>query len=170
MSNLTTSTYAEGQPQVTTYGVPLAPAALEAGEKSIVFGITFNLNGQLVPISTANINEAKVKGIDLALPGPTVIGSIDDFIAWFKTQFGIDLPAPDDFPTPLNQIFSKITSLVWTVNEARVHVPGSGPGQALTYALAVTAAWEGPGIELIPGILSIQGGMFGVTNEAAKTT
>jgi hypothetical protein len=168
MTDLTTI-----NPGAVTFGVPTALDVGQVGDDpptNIVFGITFDINGTQVPISTEDIADARAKGIDLGLPGPVVIGSIDDFTAWFKRQFGIDLPRPEDFPPPLNDIFAKLTSLVWTVNAAHINIPGTDrPGPKL-FTLTVTAAWpQGQGIPIIPGVLTIDGAVFGVSNEKPKT-
>ena len=158
--------------QVSAEAAEAAPmpmvANVAAPTNQIIFGITFNLNGTLVPISTDDLANIKANGIDLALPGPTTIGTIADFVSWFNKQFGVTLPQPSDFPPPLNTIFDKITSLVWTVNAAHVKVPPSGSQDPVLYTLTVSAAWTGEGIPLIPGVLSIQGGVFGVTNEGTS--
>lgn len=153
-------------------GPPNVPVAGPTSTSpNIVFGITFDLNGQQIPISSSDILDIKTKGIDLALPGPTTIGTIDDFITWFNTQFGIQLPDPTTFPPPLNTIFGKITSLVWTVNAAHVHVYPAGSTESTAYTLTVTAAWAaGQGIPLIPNVLTIDGAVFGVTNESTPAS
>lgn len=155
----------------TVFAVPAGPPPeiLGAPTNQIAFGITFNLNGQLVPISTDSIADMATQGLDLGIPGPVVIGTIDDFIKWFNTQFGVTLPEPSTFPSPLDQIFGKITSLVWTVNQAHVKIPPKGSSDSILYTLTIAAAWEGAGIPLIPNVLSIQGGVFGVSNESPKT-
>ena len=137
----------------------------DAPVNQIVFGITFNLNDTLVPISTDDLANIKANGIELALPSPTTIGTIKDFITWFNNQFKVTLPDASSFPPPLNTIFDKITSLVWTVNAAHVKVPPSGSPDPTLYTLMITAEWIGEGIVLIPNVLSIQGAVFGVTNE-----
>jgi hypothetical protein len=146
---------------------PAAPAA--APTNQVVFGITFNLNNTLVPISSDDVANVKTNGIEMTLPGPTVIGTIADFVTWFNGQFKtVQLPAASDFPPPLNTIFDKIASLVWTVNAAHVKVPPSTSQDPILYTLTISAAWTGTGIPLIPGVLSIQGGVFGVTNEGTS--
>ena len=145
--------------------------SVTAGEtptNKIVFGITFNLNDTLVPIKTDDLANIKANGIELTLPSAVTIGSIADFTTWFNKQFNVTLPAPAEFPPPLNNIFGKISSLVWTVNTAHVKVQPAGATDPNLYTLFITAEWIGEGIPLIPGVLSIQGAVFGVTNEAAQ--
>jgi hypothetical protein len=156
--------------QAPVGGAEDIPAPLGAAPTNqVVFGITFNLNGTLVPISSDDLANIKANGIELTLPGPTIIGTIADFVAWFNAQFpNVQLPPASDFPPPLNTIFDKIASLVWTVNAAHVKVPPSGSQDSILYTLTVSAAWTGAGIPLIPGVLSIQGGVFGVTNEGTS--
>lgn len=149
-----------GSAVITAGDPPAAPT------NQVVFGITFNLNNTLVPISSDDVANIKANGIELALPGPTTIGTIADFISWFNKQFpSVQLPPATSFPPPLDKIFDKITSLVWTVNAAHVKVPPSGSADPTLYTLMITAEWVGEGIPLIPNVLSIQGAVFGVTNE-----
>jgi hypothetical protein len=150
------------------------PLVGEGAEAHVAFGITFNLRGQLIPVSTASIAEAKEKGIELGLPGPVELGSFEDFSKWFKEQFNVDIPKAEELPKPLDEIIGKLTKLVVTVSQAWIHVPSENEKEkekkVTEYVLMLTAEWpksEG-GIELIPKVLTIEGAMFGVSNKQAQ--
>lgn len=150
-----------------------APPAGEEPKAHVAFGITFNLRGQMIPVSTASITEAEEKGIELGLPGPVELGSFDDFTVWFKKQFNVDIPKPEELPKPLDGIVGKLAKLVVTVSQAWIHVPSDKQKEEkkfTEYVLLLTAEWpasEG-GIVLIPEILTIEGAMFGVSNKEAQ--
>jgi len=149
------------------------PAALsDSPATKLVFGVTFNLHGTQVPISTADIADAKKKGIQFTLPQPVDLGTLTDFQTWFKTQFGVDLPLGTDLPDPLGQIMTKLATLDVSVDQFHVKIPGSdNPSDPKLFTLAMSAIWPpGGGIPLIPNVLSIDGGFFGVTNEPPKST
>jgi hypothetical protein len=145
----------------------------EEPKAHVAFGITFNLRGQLIPVSTASITEAKEKGIELGLPGPVELGSFEDFTVWFKKQFNVDIPKAEELPKPLDGIVGKLSKLVVTVSQAWIHVPSDKQKEEkkfTEYVLMLTAEWppsEG-GIVLIPEILTIEGAMFGVSNKEAQ--
>ncbi|CAD0325934.1 hypothetical protein [Xanthomonas hortorum] len=137
----------------------------------LVFGLNFNLHGTMVPVSTDDIANAKTNGIEFTLPAPVDLGTLDDFAAWFKTQFNIDLPGADQLPAPLDSIMSKLTTLDVAVDQFHIKVPGTAsPDQSTLYTLAMSAVWpDGQGIPLIPGVLSIEGAVFGASNETPKS-
>jgi hypothetical protein len=164
----------DGQPTVFAIPAPRVagadPTPPAAPTNQIAFGITFELNGQLVPICTDSIADMAKDGLELGIPGPVAIGSIGDFTTWFTGQFGMALPDPSQFPSPLDKVFDKIASRVWTVNQARVKIPPTNnKADPIRYTLTITTAWEGEGIPLIPNILSIQGAVFGASNETPGT-
>jgi hypothetical protein len=154
----------------TAVVVPAAPADSRATK--LVFGITFNLHGTQVSISTADIADAKAKGIEFTLPQPVDLGTLTDFQTWFKTQFGIDLPLGTDLPPPLGAVMGKLATLDVRVDEFHVKIPGTDNlNDPKLFTLAMSAIWPPDGgISLIPGVLSIDGGFFGVTNEPPKST
>src|SRR4051812_13379437 len=145
--------------------------AATAPETHIEFGVTFNLRGQLIPVRASDITNAKKNGLELTLPSAVKLGSFNDFTAWFKKQFNIDIPSADELPPPLDQVIGKLASLEVTVSTAHVKVPPADPaGQPTLYTLLLTAEWPAgeTGIPLIPGVLTIDGGVFGVSNEPPK--
>ncbi|HEU5063749.1 MAG TPA: hypothetical protein VFT79_11445 [Solirubrobacterales bacterium] len=145
-----------------------------APETKIVFGLVFDLRGTLIPVSTTGLEEAKKNGVELTLPAPVNLGSFEDFSAWFKKQFNVEIPKASELPEPLGKILGKLESLEVTVTRAHIKIPPEVEGQkereATLYTLELSAAWPKSkgGIELIPGVLEIQGAMFGVSNEPKK--
>ncbi len=140
----------------------------------VVFGLVFDLHGTLVPVSTANLEEAKKEGVEFTLPEPVNLGSFEDFSEWFKKQFGVDIPKAEELPEPLGKVLGKLAKLEVTVTQAHIKVPGepeAGKKKAATlFTIELTASWpksEG-GIVLIEDVLEIQGAMFGVSNEPKK--
>jgi hypothetical protein len=154
-------------PSTTVTGL----AVTDTPPAKLVFGLNFNLHGTSVPVSTNDIKNAATNGIEFTLPAAVNLGTLNDFEAWFKKQFGIDLPTAADLPPPLNGIMAKLATLDVSVDQFHVKVPGSAsPDPSKLYTLAMSAAWpasEG-GIDLIPGVLSIDGAVFGVSNETPK--
>ena len=148
----------------------LTPALTDAPATKLVFGLNFNLHGTIVPVSTDDIANAKTNGIKFELPAPVDLGTLTDFQAWFKSQFGIDLPLGTDLPPPLGSIMDKLTTLDVSVDQFRINVPGTASENKSTlYTLAMAAQWPaGQGIPLIPGVLTIDGAVFGATNETSK--
>jgi hypothetical protein len=147
------------------------PVAGEPNEKSIIFGIVFKLRDQEIRVMTTDIAEPLAKGVDLRLPEPARLGTIDDIFKWFEEQFDVKLPKGDTFPYPLDEVFIKIVSLVWTVEEAHIYVPPgdkSNKEDPTTYTLTVSAEWPDKGITLVPGVLEIKGAVFGLTNETPQ--
>jgi hypothetical protein len=145
----------------------VAAVATDAPQTKIVFGVTFNLHGTQVPVSTADIANAAKQGIEFTLPSPVDLGTLTDFQAWFEKQFAIKLPLGTDLPSPLGDIMSKLATLDVSVDQFHVKIPGSdNKDDPKLYTLAMSAVWPpGQGIPLIPGVLSIDGAVFGVTNE-----
>src|SRR5580698_10295410 len=68
----------DGRPTVFAIPAPRVagadPTPPAAPTNQIAFGITFELNGQLVPISTDSIADMARNGLELGIPGPVVIG------------------------------------------------------------------------------------------------
>lgn len=156
-----------------------AKTALTTGTEpktKIVFGLVFDLRGTLIPVSTTGLEEAKKEGVELTLPAPVNLGSFEDFSAWFKKQFNVEIPKAAELPEPLAKILTKLESLEVTVTRAHIKIPGEPDTgkekEATLYTLELSAAWPKSkgGIELIPGVLEIQGAMFGVSNEPTKKT
>jgi hypothetical protein len=151
-------------------------AVIEAGapKTKLVFGLVFDLRGTLIPVSTANLEEAKKEGVEFTLPEPVNLGSFEDFSEWFNTQFKVEIPKAGTLPEPLGKILTKLESLEVTVTRAHIKVPGEPEEgkekEATLYTIELSAAWPKSkgGIELIPGVLEIQGAMFGVSNEPTK--
>jgi hypothetical protein len=167
-TNQTTQT--NGQPATTTPGAPpTVVGATGSTGTQVLFGVTFVLNGQQVPVYAKDITNAATNGVEFTLPQPIDLGTFNDFAAWFKTQFGVDIPSTSTLPPPLDQIAGQLASLDVSVDMLHVKVPPAAPpGQSRAptqYTVALRAVFPGTGFDLIPGLLQIQGAVFGVSNE-----
>ena len=77
---------------------------------------------------------------------------------------GVTVPAPSEFPPPLDKIFGKLIELEVTIEKARVHVL---PGSAGTkYTLRVSGEWK-EAVKII-GSVKLKGVLFGVSNMSEK--
>ena len=148
---------------------PMNPTPPAAAGTSVMFGVTFTLNGTQVPVYAKDITHASTNGVEFSLPQPIDLGTFNDFAAWFQNQFHVAIPATDTLPPPLNEIAGKLASLDVAVDMLHVKVPPAAPaGQTrgpVQYTVALRAVFPAPGLELIPNLLEIQGAVFGVSNE-----
>jgi hypothetical protein len=139
---------------------------------SLVFGITFDLNGKAIPVTGVDVTRWKEKGGELKLPEPIEVGSIDGFIATMEEKFGVTIPKPADLPAPIKEVVEGITSMVVTVYKAEVTIPGTkSPDQKTRYLIEVGGLSQ-KGIPLVPGTgfpLAIKGISVGATNKQAET-
>lgn len=153
----------------TTPTSPPAPMPGTSAGPSVLFGVTFTLNGTQVPVYAKDITNASVNGVEFSLPQPIDLGTFNDFATWFHTQFGVTIPATSTLPPPLDQIAGKLASLDVQVDMLHVKVPpAAAAGQSrgpVQYTVALRAIFPAPGLELIPGVLEIQGAVFGVSDE-----
>lgn len=117
-----------------------------------------------MPISAADISKIGEQGVKFTLPKPVVLGSIDDLLGYLEDNFGVSLPS-GDLPDWLQDIVTKITSMVFTVNLLKLNVPPSESDEGTTYALHFAGTIPGGSLRPIPGFpIGIQGGVFGATN------
>ena len=132
-------------------------------------GIILQINGQDVPLtpSDASTDDLKKTGAHYELASPVDLGSIADLSNFLSSQFGAPaLPAAATFPTPLDQVYTKLTQLELGVDQASVTIPPTldATGQPLTspratsFTMGLTATWPaGQEVAIIPGKLSIKG-------------
>ncbi len=134
---------------------------------NVVFGVVFDLNGTHVPVSTKDIANAKANGIEFTLPQEVELGTMNDFAKWFSDKFKVTLPKPAEMPPPLDTVLGKLADLKVTVRQFHVKIPGTGSSDtAKLFTINLSGSWpENQGIELIPDVLSIEGVVFGVSNE-----
>ncbi|WP_100448812.1 hypothetical protein [Glycomyces xiaoerkulensis] len=147
---------------------PSNPADETPAKKTdIVFGVVFDLNGTHVPVSTKDIANARANGIEFTLPEAVELGTMNEFETWFSEKFKMSLPKPTDMPPPLDEVLGKLANLKVTVRQFHVKIPGTGSSdKAKLFTISLSGAWpENNGVELIPGVLSIGGVVFGVSNE-----
>ena len=154
-------------------GAAAKPAAAPTDDRqsTFSFGIVFDINGALVPISAADISKIKEQGVKFTLPNPVVLGSMDDLLKFLEDNFGVSLPI-DDLPDWLKEIVDKITSMVFTVNVLKLNLaPGGSPDEGVTYALEIAGTFPGESLKPISAFpIGIQGGVFGATNIAEAIT
>jgi hypothetical protein len=156
---------------VRAAGRGVQPRSLAAGDSSysIRFGIILDINGTSVPITSADLANAKANGVEFTLQNPIDLGSITKFEKWVGDQFGVTLPTADQLPTPLDKVVGAIANMEITVEKAHVKVPGSStPSQSVAVTLEVNGTFQ-PETQLIQGKLGIQGMVFGFSNEAGES-
>ncbi len=136
------------------------------GTPSLVFGITFDLNGKAIPVTGIDPKKWKEEGGTLSLPEPIEVGSIDGFIATMEEKFGVTLPKPADLPEPIKKVVEGVTSMVVTVHKAEVFIPGTKSAVKEVKYLIEVSGLSQKGITLIPGFpLTIKGISVGATNK-----
>jgi hypothetical protein len=143
-------------------------SAVVLGEEkpSLVFGITFDLNGKAIPVTGVDVAKWKEQGGTLSLPEPIEVGSIEGFIATMEEKFGVTIPSPADLPEPIKAVVEGITSMVVTVHKAEVVIPGTKSVDKTTRYLIEVSGLSKKGIPLVPGFpLSIKGISVGATNK-----
>lgn len=92
---------------------PMTPTPPAAAGTSVMFGVTFTLNGTQVPVYAKDITHASTNGVEFSLPQPIDLGTFNDFAAWFQNQFHVAIPATDTLPPPLNEIAGKLPRSTW---------------------------------------------------------
>ena len=144
----------------------------ETAETHIIFGITFDLNGKLIPISAGDVLNWKKEGVKLKLPEAVEVGSIEEALKYLEGWLGITMPDPSGLPTFIKEIVEGITSMVITVYQAEVEIPGEkAADQENKYLLEVGGLSE-KGIPIIPNTkaLMIKGLVVGATNKKVAAT
>ncbi len=145
------------------------PVVGDTSSNKLVFGIVIDVNGTEVPISTDSIGNYVTNGFDFKLPQPVHLGSFDDLFKWLSDNFGVTVPSPSDLPEPLSDMVGAITSLVFSVDQLALHVPGKNAPSSdkVTYNLRISGSWD-EAKPIIPGVnvLKLKGGVFGVANMA----
>ena len=147
-------------------------SAVVLGEEkpSLVFGITFDLNGKAIPVTGVDVAKWKEQGGKLALPEPVEVGSIDGFIETMEEKFGVKIPKPSELPEPIKAVVEGITSMVVTVHKAEVVIPGTKSKDQVTRYLIEVSGISQKGIPLVPGFpLSIKGLSVGATNKQIES-
>jgi hypothetical protein len=145
------------------------PPALPAPATQVMFGVTFVLNDQPIPVYAKDIANASANGIEFSLPQAVDLGTFNDFSAWFSSQFGVAIPDTSTLPPPLDKIAAQLADLDVAVDMLHVKVPPAAPAGGVRaptqYTVALRATFPGAGFDLIPNILQIKGAVFGVSNE-----
>ena len=140
-------------------------------------GIVLSLNGQDVTLSPSSTGDLKKTGAEYTLPEPIAIGSAKDISAFLSDTFGAPaLPAASTFPSPLDQVYGKLTDLVLTVDEFSLKVPptqnadGSdippATRKATSFTVGISAMWPpGQEVNLITGKLAVKGIYLSVSKD-----
>lgn len=137
---------------------------------SLVFGITFDLNGKAIPVTGVDVARWKEQGGELKLPEPVEVGSIEGFIEVMEEKFGVKIPKASELPEPIKAVVEGITSMVVTVYKAEVKIPGTKSKDQVTRYLIEVGGISKKGIPLVPGFpLSIKGLSVGATNKQTET-
>jgi hypothetical protein len=137
----------------------------EANSAHFVFGVTFDINGTLIPVNTDQLSELKTKGIELELPEDIKLGTGKEFVEWVEKEFGVKIPLAE-LPPPLNTIATKLSELEVTIEKAYIHVPAK-ENEPTLYTLKVSGVWK-ESTKLF-GPVALKGILFGVSNqEGAK--
>lgn len=148
---------------------PVKRAGVLTEEKpSLVFGITFDLNGKVIPVTGIDPQKWKEEGGTLSLPEAIEVGSINGFIEVMEEKFGVKIPKASDLPAPIKEVVEGITSMVVTVYKAEVTIPGTKSKDQKTRYLIEVGGLSEKGIPLVPGTgfpLSIKGISVGATNK-----
>src|ERR1700753_2327640 len=97
---------------------PLAASA----ENQLIFGITLDLTGTLIPISAADVANWKKKGAKLALPGNIEVGSLAEGLKFLENWLEVKLPSPENLPEPFKKVVEAITNLVIIVYAAEIEI------------------------------------------------
>jgi hypothetical protein len=144
-------------------------AVSKTGDASVVFGIVLSVSGHSVPISTASLADAKENGVEFKLPQPVTLGTISEFEQWVSDKFGVSKPDAGSLPSPLDTVVKTVEDMQVTIQQCHVKVPGSkSSDQTTRYTLSVAGTFQSE-IDLIPKTLSINGMVFGVSNELPTT-
>jgi hypothetical protein len=137
----------------------------EEGSAHFVFGITFDINGTLIPVNTDELAKVKEKGVELELPENIKLGTGKEFVEWVEKEFGVKIPLAE-LPSPLDAISKKLTEMEVTIEKAYIHVPAK-ESESTQYTLRVSGEWKES--TKIFGPVALKGVLFGVSNQG-KTT
>ena len=96
------------------------------------------------------------------------IGSPADFIQWIDDTFGTDLKDkldPNNLPEAIANVVKELLNLEIGVDVAKVIVPPKDSSESVKFAIVMSVTFPGDGIPLIPGLLTLKGGVAGATND-----
>jgi hypothetical protein len=139
----------------------------ENATPNIIFGVTFDLNGTLIPVSAGQISTWKEDGVKLKLPHAVEVGSIADALKYLEGWLGITMPDTTTLPKFIKDVIDGITSMVITVYQAEIEIPKeTAKSQEKKYLLEVGGISQ-TGIPIIPDtkFLMIKGLVVGATNK-----
>jgi hypothetical protein len=123
-----------------------------------------------VPITADDIANAKANGVKFTLQQPIVLGSIDSFLAWLKTQFNVSIPAASDLPPPLDKVVGAITGIIVTVETFHLDIPGSSSTAGTLYTVEANGMFPAGKEINVFNLFTINGFIFGVSNEPVTTS
>jgi hypothetical protein len=147
------------------------PAKAAGDSVSPIFGVTLDLNGHEVPISTDTVDPSK--GFEFELTKPVTIGSPADFLTWIDETFGTTLKKtldPNALPKAIADVVNKLLNVEIGVLRAHIKVPAKDSPDSPKFTIVFSATFPGEGLPLIPGskLLMLKGGVAGATNEQAQ--
>lgn len=139
----------------------------ENATPNIIFGVTFDLNGTLIPVSAGQISTWKKEGVKLKLPHAVEVGSIANALEYLEGWLNIKMPDTASLPKFIQEVIDGITSMVITVYQAEIEIPReTEKNQEKKYLLEVGGISQ-TGIPIIPDTksLMIKGLVVGATNK-----
>ncbi|OZH53061.1 hypothetical protein AFK68_20215 [Hydrocoleum sp. CS-953] len=95
---------------------------------NVNFGVVLEINGEDVAIEpTKAVTDAKKNGVEFSLPRRVEVGTAADLAGFLGTLTDEvpSLPSGDSFPSPLDTVYKKLTSLNLAVEELYLKVPPS---------------------------------------------
>jgi hypothetical protein len=158
-------------------GTPASPPSVR-----LLFGVTFEINGKPVTVTSSDVANIAKKGFEFRLPEPVTLGTFDDLSAYLNRKFQVNANVLHTLPDPFHGLGEGLATTVFTVEEFHVMVPPSPPppaagatGTALTqkrgptmYTLLMSATPPKP-IE-ITSDFQVERFVFGISNEPEPGT
>jgi hypothetical protein len=136
-------------------------------------GIVLTVNGKDVWLSTTDINRVRGGAVHYKLDEPLVLGSAADLKTFLNDTFGADLSIDaSSFPFPLDEVYSKLTSLNLTLTELALTVPATDEQQTkeASFSLGLSATWsDDQAIHILPRVLAVKGIFVKVVKDEQKT-
>jgi hypothetical protein len=147
----------------------LKEIGLDIMTTDVILGVILEINGEDVPIEPAKaMRDVKKNGVEYSLPHRVEVGTAAELGAFLNTLADDvpALPSGDSFPSPLDDVYKRVTSLNLAVEELNLKVPPSVAADGITpiapspttFTLGLSATWsDNNKVNLITGKLAIKG-------------